>query len=237
MGLGARTGPRRPGSYLLAVRVRDAAGNTGPSHAAARRGRFAGNPGRDRSVPRGRASGAARRGPGALTSSTCSRRAGATAGACAGSARQRSASRGVSRSGALRVRARAGASGVALLALRPGSTPMRRRSRCRRGSGGACSSCSQRSRGRRSTGSRERRRLSGRAAARPAVVPVDAAVRRDGAAARASAISAALLYLRRERGCATTSPPISRSRATARRSLRRYRGCSSPAPSGSRRRR
>ena len=44
-GLGPARKPAAPGSYLLAVRVRDAAGNIGPTTLPPRRGAVAGNPG------------------------------------------------------------------------------------------------------------------------------------------------------------------------------------------------
>ncbi len=119
-GLGSARRPAAPGSYLLAVRVRDAAGNIGPAALPPRRGAVAGNPGVSvrylSAVPPAQPVRA-----GTLTSIRV----------FAGGRRYRwrvrklgsrsSISHGVSRAGTLRVRAPGGASGVAMLELRTGS--------------------------------------------------------------------------------------------------------------------
>jgi hypothetical protein len=120
VGLGSAHGLAPAGAYLLAVRVRDAAGNLGPAVLPPRRGAVAGHPGvtvrylaaegPDRPVEAGalasfRVFAAGRRYRWRLH--------------WLGSSR--SAARGASRSGVLRLHAPRGASGVALLELRAGA--------------------------------------------------------------------------------------------------------------------
>jgi hypothetical protein len=123
-GLGAAQRLAPAGSYLLAVRVRDAAGNIGPRDVPPRRGAVKGNPGvtvrylaavppdgpvREGALATFRVQAAGRRYRWRV------RRVDPAGN------RARVLARGVARAGTLRVRAPRGSSGVALLELRAGS--------------------------------------------------------------------------------------------------------------------
>jgi FlgD Ig-like domain len=120
VGLGARRSPAPAGSYLLAVRVRDAAGNTGPRKLPPSRGAVVGHPGvavryvaavaPTRPVAAGKVA--------AFQVFTAGRRYRWRVTRLGSG---RSVSRGRSRAGMLHVRAPAGGSGVALLELSVGS--------------------------------------------------------------------------------------------------------------------
>ena len=119
-GLGRVHRPAPAGSYLLAVRVRDAAGNIGPPELPPRRGSVAGNPGVSvrylAAVPPARPVRA-----GALTSIQISAAGRRYRWRVHRLGSAHTVSRGVARSGTLHVRAPRGESGVAILELRAGS--------------------------------------------------------------------------------------------------------------------
>jgi hypothetical protein len=120
VGLGSVRRPAPAGSYLLAVRVRDAAGNIGPPRLPPRRGSVKGHPGVTvrylGAVPPERV---ARAGELATFRVFTGGRRYRWRVRRLGSAR--AVSRGSARSGLLRLRAPQGASGVALLELRAGA--------------------------------------------------------------------------------------------------------------------